>query len=87
MFDSKEKKFREFLEILSKLEPIEYIGLCKILGVDVVNENGEPLDFQVTLGKVMNAFLKMKKKPRNQLMEMLRASQKGGDQDGTCAED
>lgn len=72
----KEKTFLEFVEIVSKLEPIEFFGLCRILKVDIVDAEGGDREFDVMLEDLMDRFLAMKKKPRRQLMEMLRASQK-----------
>ena len=79
---SKEKKFQEFLSVVSKLEPVEYCGLCKVLCVPMVDENKEALSFDTTLEQVMDKFLGMSRKPRRQLMKVLKALMES-DKDGT----
>lgn len=79
---SKEKKFQEFLSAVSKLEPAEYCGLCKILCVPMIDENKDPLPFDTTLEQVMDRFLTMGRKPRRQLMKVLKALMEN-DKDGT----
>lgn len=84
MFQKKEKRFLEFVTLVSKLEAAEYCGLCKILGVSLL-QGEEPRTFEESLGELMDKFLGMKKKPRRQLMEMLRAAaqKEAGESDGT----
>lgn len=79
---SKEKKFQEFLSAVSKLEPAEYCGLCKILCVPMIDENKDLLPFDTTLEQVMDRFLTMGRKPRRQLMKVLKALMEN-DKDGT----
>lgn len=81
---SKEKKFQDFLNAVSKLEPIEYCGLCKILCVPMIDENKEALPFDTTLEQVINKFLGMSRKPRRQLMKVLRDLTEN-DKDGTSS--
>lgn len=71
--------FKEFVELVSKMDPIEYCALCRILCVELYGEDKEPRTFEVTFEEVMDSFLKMKKKPRKQLMATLRAGL-GGDE-------
>ncbi len=79
-----EKNFEEFLQLVSKLEPVEYCGLCKILCVPLYDENNEPRAFDVTLKEAMDQFLVAPRKPRRQLMKVLRALGKKnkGDKNG-----
>ena len=70
-----EKSFLEFVEIVSKLEPVEYCGLCKVLCVEMFD--GEtPKPFDKTLEECMDKFLGMNRKPRRQLMKVLRDATK-----------
>lgn len=66
-----ERRFEEFLRLLTKLEPVEYLGICKILEVPL-NDGENARGFDETLREVMDKFEIMKKKPRHQLMSMLR---------------
>lgn len=86
MFGTKVRKFQEFVELITKLEPVEYCGLCKVMCVNMIGENGEPLPFDETLEAVLDKFLKLKKKPKNEILEMLRAIAAEGDEDGAISE-
>lgn len=77
----KEKRFLEFVELVSRLEPSEYFGLCKILGVQMYDEKAAPREFADTLEDVLDSFLKMKKGPRRQLMTLLRGAIKGSEEE------
>lgn len=77
--NKKEKKFYDFLEIVSRLEAVEYCGLCKILCVKIEDKNKEPRSFEDTFEEVMEKFLDMKKKPQRQLMKMLKTLRSGKD--------
>ncbi len=81
--NSKEKNFQDFLECVSRLEPVEYCGLCKIMCVPLYNQNNEPRAFDVTLKEVMDKFTEMPRKPRRQLMKVLKSV--GGKKNGTSA--
>ena len=72
---SKEERFMRFVEMISKLEPVEYCGLCQVLCVDLF-DGGNPKPFDKTLEECMDEFLKMKKGPRKQLMRMLEEATK-----------
>ena len=81
--NKKEKKFYDFLEIVSRLEAVEYCGLCKILCVKIKDKNKEPRSFEDTFEEVMEKFLDMKKKPQRQLMKMLKTLR--SDKDGASS--
>lgn len=87
MFDTKERKLLEFLGLLGKLEPVDYVAVCKILKVELLDAEGGPLPFDVTLEAVIDRFVGMKKKPRNQLLKMLRQAIREGETDGLSTED
>ena len=74
------------MRTVSKLEPAEYCGLCKILMVPLKDEDGNPLPFDVSLERLMDNFLGMKKKPRRQLMALLAVLARG-DKHGASPED
>lgn len=71
-----EKRLMEFVTLISKMEPQEYCGVCKILGVKLFNEEKEPRAFEETLSELIDKFLKMKKKPRRELMKVLKVAGK-----------
>lgn len=85
MFQRKEKKFAQFIQMISHLDAVEFLGVCKILKVPLIDEKGEDLPFDALLEGVLDGFLGMKKKPRKQLLEMLRQLEKEKMKDGTAA--
>lgn len=66
----------EFLKIIPLLEAEEFIGLCKILNVVLVNDD-EPRDFVNLFEDVLKAFLNLNRKQRRNLMKILRNATKG----------
>lgn len=67
-----EKRLMEFVTLISKMEPQEYCGVCKILGVKLFDEENEPRAFEETLSELIDKFLEMKKKPKRDLMKLLK---------------
>lgn len=67
-----EKRLMEFITLISKMEPQEYCGVCKILGVELFGEDNEPRTLDDTISELIDKFLEMKKKPRRELMKLLK---------------
>lgn len=71
------KTFDEFVRIIPKLEAIEFLGLTKILCVDLVDEEGHDRDFADLLDDVLNQFEKCGRPQRREILCMLRPLVKG----------
>ena len=66
------KRLLDFVTGISKLKAAEFCGVCKIMGVAISDEKEEEMrPLEDIMNDLMDSFLKMKKKPRQELMKML----------------
>lgn len=76
---SKNSPERLLLEIM-KLEPIEFLGICKILGVKVYDEeaveSAKPRDFYDLWEDVCDVVSEMNRTRRRNLSRLVRAANK-----------
>lgn len=68
------KNFQEFIVEVSKLEAIEFLGLTKIFKISLVDEGGNPRDFELLLSDVLDGYLKIGRKQRRELLKVLKLS-------------
>lgn len=68
------KNFQEFIIEVSKLEAIEFLGLTKIFKISLVDEGGNPRDFELLLSEVLDGYLKIGRKQRRELLKVLKLS-------------
>jgi hypothetical protein len=81
-----EKSFSEFVNLVSLLEPIEFLGLTKIFCVKLLNEDLTQRDFEELLSDVLDGYLKVGCDQRRQVLKVLRKTTKGrGHKNGTPA--
>ena len=59
---------------ISKLQMEEFIGVCKILGVELVEEDGTPKDAVGIFEEVINKLDELNRRKRKNLMKLLRAA-------------
>lgn len=70
-------KTNEFIKLISKLEPIEFIGIARILCVDIMDEaNKTPRDFEDILSDVVVKFNSLARKQRRDILKVLRKVEK-----------
>ncbi len=62
---------------LVTLQPEEFIGVMKILGVKLVTEGGDPKDFTEMWQDAIDAISGMSRRKRKNLMQLLRAANEG----------
>lgn len=62
-----------FLEDIAKLEPVEFIGLAKLLGVELL-EGEELRPMGDIVEDIMAKFSKLNRKKRRELKEIVRAA-------------
>lgn len=67
-----QKQINEFIYAIPKLEPQEFIGLARLLGVELMNEN-EPREFEDILENVLENFTKANRKRRKEFITLLRS--------------
>lgn len=73
---SKAKNLDIFLKLVTKLEPIEFLGCAKILGVQLVDEEKEPRPFEKVFSEMLMKFTNSNKKFQKDFLKILRASAK-----------
>ena len=59
---------------ISKLQMEEFIGVCKILGVELVEEDGTPKDAVGIFEEVISKLDELSRRKRKNLMKLLRAA-------------
>lgn len=73
---NKAKNLDIFLKLITKLEPIEFIGCAKILGVQLVDENKEPEPFEKIFPEMLVKFTNSSRNFQKDFLKILRASAK-----------
>lgn len=69
---------KRFMELLTGLEAVEFIGLCKFLGVRLIEENStpeqhsEPRDFTDLFGDLMEKFSNLSRSRQRELIKILK---------------
>ena len=72
-----EKGIERFQRQLLQLEPVEFIGVARILGVQLlVPETMEPVPFEELFIRVLEAYKKLSRRQRNNLDRIMRAATK-----------
>lgn len=70
-------KKNELIELITKLEPVEFIGLARVLCVDIVDEeNKTTRDFYDILNDIVNKFNTLARKQRREILSVLRRVKK-----------
>lgn len=70
-------KKNELIELITKLEPIEFIGLARVLCVDIINkEDKTTRDFYDVLNDIVNKFNTLARKQRREILSVLRRVKK-----------
>lgn len=70
-------KKNELIELITKLEPVEFIGLARVLCVDIINKEDKTIrDFYDVLNDVVNKFNTLARKQRREILSVLRKVKK-----------
>ena len=78
-----DRQINTFLNLLVKLNPIEFAGFCKVMGVQMVNEEKDPLPAQQLINELLNKYYHSDRQKRRRILRVLRTA--GGVQNGTYA--
>ena len=76
------KTFEEFLRLTARLDPVEFLGLCRILCVEVNTDEKDEKDqliareFPDILSDVMDKFLVIGRKQRREILKVLQDVEK-----------
>lgn len=68
------KTFLSFIEEVSKLSEVEFVGLSKILCVPILDEEENERSFENILSDMMDKFLLIKRSKRKEILKMLKDS-------------
>lgn len=71
------KEKENFIELTLKLEAVEFVGLARILCVNVVDEDKNPIDFYLIMDKVVEKFCTLRRKQRREILSVLKQATKG----------
>ena len=70
-------KKNELIELITELEPVECIGLARVLCVDIINEEDKTTrDFYDILKDIVNKFHTLARKQRREILSVLRRVKK-----------
>ena len=70
-------KKNELMELITELEPVEFIGLARILCVDIINEEDKTTrDFYDILNDIIDKFNTLARKQRREILSVLRRVKK-----------
>lgn len=74
MKNRKEKEMAEFVHLLMQLEPIETLGIVKMLEVALFDENHEARDPLDIIYDAVEAFAKCSKPQRKTLLNIMKSA-------------
>ena len=70
-------KKNELKELITKLEPVEFIGLARVLCIDIINEEDKTTrDFYEVLNYIVDKFNTLARKQRREILSILRRVKK-----------
>lgn len=78
MRKKEERDFAKFIELFVKLDNVERMGVTKVLGIKLLNEEGKPLSGLQIADAVTTVFPKMKRRKRKELLEVMEMAVKDG---------
>lgn len=70
-------KKNKLIELITELEPVEFIGLARVLCVDIINEEDKTTrDFYDILNDIIDKFNTLARKQRREILSVLRRVKK-----------
>ena len=66
------KTFLSFIEEVSKLSEVEFVGLSKILCVPILDKDKNERPFEEILSAMMDKFLMIKRGKRKEILNMIK---------------
>ena len=71
-----EQNLREFMISVSKLEPIEFMGLTKILNIELYEdeEKKKPRNFETVLSEVLDKYISLPRRRRRTVLKILKSA-------------
>lgn len=70
-------KKNKLIELITELEPVEFIGLARVLCIDIINkEDKTARDFYEVLNDIIDKFNTLARKQRREILSVLRRVKK-----------
>ena len=70
-------KKNKLIELITELEPVEFIGLARVLCIDIINkEDKTARDFYEVLNDIVDKFNTLARKQRKEILSVLRRVKK-----------
>lgn len=70
------KMLIEFINLVPTLEPVEFLGLAKILCTSTVDEDMNPRPFEDILNDMIDRFVSTGRRQRKDILKVLRNAKK-----------
>ena len=81
------KQIKRFIAELSKLAPEEFLGLAKVLCVQIFGEDKEPKPSEEILFEIVSKFSELGKSQRRQVLTLLKSANHGGGNNVSASSD
>ena len=65
-----------FINEITKLEPIELIGIAKIFGISLISNDKEIKNFEDMLSEIIDGYISLGRKQRKELIKEIKLSNK-----------
>lgn len=75
--DKTNKTVEKFIELILRLEPIEFIGLSKILCIKIVDDKMEPRPSEDIMCDMIDKFGSINRKKRKEILNIMKSAGKG----------
>ena len=71
-----EKELHDFLQIVSKLEAIEFMGLVRIFNIEILKNDKDrtPRNFEEIFSDIIDSFVAASPRQRKNIMKILKAA-------------
>ena len=70
---------KEFLELITKCSPVEFLGVATMTRVAVLNKDKTPKTFDQILTEVLESFEKMNRAQKRKILRIVREAVKNAD--------
>lgn len=69
---TKSKELIEFLELVGRLEPIEFGGILKIMNINIIDKNKKLRDFEDLISDLIDKFCIIGRKQKRDILKILK---------------
>ena len=72
----KEKRTKEFIYMIPKLNAVEFIGICNLFKVKILTDGAEPRDFSELLEDCIDTYNTLNSKKQKEILKLLKQLKK-----------